>query len=436
MGRWMAGTAYFFMHYGVSGLFILSFVEASFFPVPPYLLSIPMTLANPQLGLFYALVGTAGSVSGGLFGYALGVKLGRPLLVKIIKPATLVKFENIYQRYGDWATAVGGVTPLPYKIFAIAAGVFRTRLATFIPASIFARGIRFFGEALLLMWYGRKVLKFLKSAFGPADLIIVTVLLLIAIVVWRSGWMPRPRARQFLLLGRELRGAWLAWTGRIRQKLFPAGIYGWYLVTGATITAFGFLVFAKLASELLEQELAHFDMIVGNWIITCRSGPLTLLMREITVLGSTGWVIGLIIVITAAGFYFRKHRSILALNLDVLGALGLSELLKGTFHRSRPPLPWFTSAGGYSFPSGHALISLALYGFLAYLIFRNSQWPRLRYGLVISLILLPILIGISRVYLGVHYPSDVLAGWAVAAGWIGTCVVGMEYINSKFYRER
>ncbi len=66
MGSWLHGTLDFFQQYGVIGLFVLSFVEASFFPVPPYLLSIPMTLARPRLGLFYAGVGIAGSALGGL----------------------------------------------------------------------------------------------------------------------------------------------------------------------------------------------------------------------------------------------------------------------------------------------------------------------------------------------------------------------------------
>ena len=428
MNQWMAGMAHFFMQYGVFGLFVLSFVEASFFPVPPYLLSIPMTLAKPQLGFFYALVGTVGSVLGGLFGYALGYRLGRPLLGRIVKPTVVAKIEAIYQRYGDWATAVGGLTPLPYKIFSISAGVFRTRIATFIPASLAARGIRFFGEALLLILYGRKVLTFLESAFSPTNLIILAVLSLIIVLAWHTRIVQKKLAPAFNHLHRQ----WLAWTLRVRNRFLAAGLFSWYLITGATITAFGFLIFSKIAVELLEHELASFDRTVGGWIINGRTDWLTPVMFGLTDLGSTAFVIGMIALITGVGIYFRKMLFIVANYITITGALVLTELLKGAFHRQRPPLPWLAPAGGYSFPSGHSLISLTLYGFLAYWIFRNISHSRWRILVSAGFLLLPILIGISRVYLGVHYPTDVLAGWAVAAGWIGTCMVGMEYLSAKY----
>ncbi|HEX3047852.1 MAG TPA: phosphatase PAP2 family protein [Bacillota bacterium] len=432
MGQWMSEMAHFFMQYGVFGLFVLSFVEASFFPVPPYLLSIPMTLAAPKLGFFYALVGTVGSVLGGLLGYAIGAKLGRPILMKFIKPASLRKVETLYTRYGDWATAAGGVTPLPYKIFAISAGVFRNRLATFIPASICARGIRFFGEAFLLIVFGQKVLKFLESAFGPVNLIILVVIAGFLIMVWRAGWIPG----KLVLMWRGIRDHWFAWVNQVRQRFLPAGVFSWYLLTGATLAAFGFIVFAKLSSELLEKELTRFDTVIGKWIFSFRFSFLTSVMRAITSLGSTGWIIGFMAVIILIGFRFRKRLEVLAYSIAVLGALGLSELLKRTFHRTRPPLPWLAHASGYSFPSGHSLISLTVYGFLAYLAFKNIKLLWLRYLSVGILILLPVLIGISRIYLGVHFPSDVIGGWAVGVFWIGTCVTGLELLNSRLSRIR
>lgn len=425
MNQWMTGMAQFFMHYGVLGLFILSFVEASFFPVPPYLLSIPMTLANPQLGLFYALVGTGGSLFGGLFGYGIGFRLGRPLLRKIMKAPALARVEGIYRRYGDWATAIGGLTPLPYKIFAISAGVFRTRLATFIPASIFARGIRFFGEAVLLILYGRKVLSFFESAFGPVNLIVFAVLLMILAALWRTRFIRDRLAPAFMRGKRQ----WPAWIARLRQRLFPVGIFSWYLISGATLTGFGFLLFAKIASELLEHELYHFDGAVGGWIIGFRSHGLTGMMRGLTFLGSTGWVIGLVIALSVVGILLRKRKSVYIFDIAMLGALLLTELLKFAFQRQRPAFPWLATASGYSFPSGHSLISFTLYGFLAYLIVRHCQKPKLYLTGSAALLLLPLLIGVSRVYLGVHYPSDVLAGWLVALGWIGTCITGVEFFG-------
>jgi len=227
------------MPYGVISLFIFSFIEASVFPIPPYILFIPMTLAKPQLGLYYALVGTVGSVLGGLFGYLLGFRLGRPFLIRIVKPQTLKKIEKVYQKYGDWATAIGGVTPLPYKIFAISAGVFRNRLATFIPASVIARGIRFFGEAALLMLYGEKILKYLEAFFGPMNLIILAVVLLLLILIWKMGWIPQ----KLMVFHRKIVQLWLGWVAVHRSKVFSRPLIIWYYLIGIALTAVGLCIF-------------------------------------------------------------------------------------------------------------------------------------------------------------------------------------------------
>lgn len=275
---------------------------------------------------------------------------------------------------------------------------------------------------------GERMARFFESAFGPSNLVILPFLLLVFIIVWRAGYrIPR----RVFWLWRRSRNFWVTWTGWLQQTLFPAGFLIWYLVIGATLTVFGFLVFIKLASELLEKELSGFDHIIGGWIISFRSIPLSSLMQIITNLGSIGWIAGIFIAANIFGLRLRKYLSVLAFDMAVLGAFGLSDVLKVAFQRPRPPLPWFTSARGYSFPSGHALISLTLYGFLAYLVFRSNHWSRLRYVLALILLLLPVMIGISRVYLGVHYPSDVLAGWAVAASWIGVCMAGVEFTEAK-----
>ncbi|HEX3043917.1 MAG TPA: VTT domain-containing protein [Bacillota bacterium] len=238
MGQWMNEMVEMLMPYGVISLFVFSFIEASFFPIPPYILFIPMTLAKPNLGLYYALVGTVGSVLGGLFGYVLGYRLGRPFLTKIVKPETMHKIEATYQKYGDWATAAGGVTPLPYKIFAISAGVFRNRLGTFIPASIIARGIRFFGEAVLLMVYGERIRKFLDEAFGPLNLLIIGAIALVVIIIWKAGWFPKT----LLNYRRQWKKQWLGWVGHIRTKYFPNRILNWFLLASAALTLVGLLL--------------------------------------------------------------------------------------------------------------------------------------------------------------------------------------------------
>ncbi len=432
MANWITSTAHLFMQYGMAGLFVLSFVEASFFPIPPYLLSIPMTLANPQMGLIYALVGVAGSVLGGFLGYAIGFRLDRPLLLRIMKPEILDKVENSFSKYGAWAIAAGGLTPIPFKFFTIAAGVFRIRLVSFIPASTIARSIRFIGEAVLLMLYGRKALHFLEHSLGWVHLAILSIGMLVLVLSWRTCLIQK----KVLPWLQKVAHSWAARFAYLWQSVFIIGKFSWYLISGATLTVFGFLFFAKFASELLEKELTGFDQITGQGIILFRSSWLTPIMRLITSLGSTDWVIAVIIGMTLLGAYYHYRLEILGLHICVVGALTFSQTLKFSFHRARPGLPWLAPASGYSFPSGHALISLALYGFIAYLILRNLKWPRGRILLAGGILFIPLLIGISRVYLGVHYPSDVVGGWAVALGWMGTCIAGTEFLYFKSRKDR
>lgn len=424
MLHWIESSLAVFRQFGDVGLFVLSFIEASFFPIPPYLLSIPMTLANPQAAFRYATIGVAGSVLGGMLGYAIGYRLGRPILKHFMRPSSIDKMEANFAEYGGWAIALGGVTPIPYKLFTISAGVFRIRMLTFIPASIVARSIRFYIEALLLLLWGRQVVDMMEKFLGPVNLLVLTALVVIFVILHKTGLMDK-----FLHPFCKL---WQERFARIGEQLAPIGHFGWYLITGATLTIFGFLFFAKISEELLEKELAHFDIVTGSWINAWKPDWLTGLMKWATAMGSAPYLIGAAVVVTLLGFLLRRRlKDIIVFNVCVIGAFILSETLKYSFHRHRPKLPWLTSATGYSFPSGHSLLTMSLYGFLVYLILRYTHQSAGRNTLIFVLLLIPVLTGISRVYLGVHYPSDVLAGWAVAVGWVGTCIAGREIFRRK-----
>ena len=97
---------------GILGLFILAFIESSFFPIPPDVFLIPLTLITPELWWLYALVCTVGSTLGALFGYFIGKKGGRPLLRKIISKQKADKVDYYYEKYGDWALGISGFSPI------------------------------------------------------------------------------------------------------------------------------------------------------------------------------------------------------------------------------------------------------------------------------------------------------------------------------------
>ncbi|HEY8464667.1 MAG TPA: phosphatase PAP2 family protein [Bacillota bacterium] len=182
--------------------------------------------------------------------------------------------------------------------------------------------------------------------------------------------------------------------------------------------------------------IARFDTFINQWVIALRSDWLTWLMLRITSLGSAGGIIAVGLGGVAACCYFHKTVESVMLMLTVLGAFGISEGLKSLLQRARPPLPWLGPATGFSFPSGHSLVSMTLYGFLAYLVWRELRPSLRRRTLITVLIMLPALIGVSRIYLGVHYPSDVLGGWMLALLWTEICVTAMKYLNFQVYKRK
>lgn len=174
-----------FKPYGSWGLFGLAFTEASFFPIPVEVLLIPMALADPSLALWFALVATIGSTLGGIFGYGIGYVGEKAILEKLFSIKKIEKVHNLFNKYEAWAIFIAGFTPIPYKVFTIAAGVFYVNFKKFVIASFFGRGLRFFLEAVLIILYGEVILEFLTKYFNILSIIAV-ILLIIAYLIYRK----------------------------------------------------------------------------------------------------------------------------------------------------------------------------------------------------------------------------------------------------------
>ncbi|ABO50810.1 conserved hypothetical protein [Desulforamulus reducens MI-1] len=171
----------FFAEYGSIGLALLSFIESSFFPIPPDILLIGMAIAQPEQGLWFATVTAVASIIGGLFGYLIGMYAGRPLLERWVSLDRLGKIQNLFDRYGGWAVAIAGFTPIPYKLFTISAGVFRINKVTFMIASALSRGARFYLEVLLIIAVGEKAKALLEGYF---EVITVGICFVIVALIW------------------------------------------------------------------------------------------------------------------------------------------------------------------------------------------------------------------------------------------------------------
>ncbi|AWT60016.1 MAG: hypothetical protein DF168_01215 [Candidatus Moanabacter tarae] len=144
--------------YATPALFIFAFVESSFFPIPPDVLLVALALSAPKRALYYALVCTIGSVSGGVFGYLIGYYFYEILGVPIIEFYGLTNsFTLVSEQYNANAfivIAIASFTPIPYKVFTMAAGVFEVSLPTLIGASLLGRAGRFFLVGGLIRVFG------------------------------------------------------------------------------------------------------------------------------------------------------------------------------------------------------------------------------------------------------------------------------------------
>jgi membrane protein YqaA with SNARE-associated domain len=195
---WTAGWAS--TPYGGIALFIIAFAESSFFPVPPDVLMIPLALFKTSSSLLFAAIATLGSALGGILGYFIGDKGGRPLLKRLFKPEKVAMVQDYYKRYDVWAVGLAGFTPIPYKVFSISAGAFGLDFKRFLLATVLGRGGRFFLVGLVILVFGEPVKEFLDKYFELAAVAFAVMLVggfyVVNLLAKRSSRsQPKPEAQ-------------------------------------------------------------------------------------------------------------------------------------------------------------------------------------------------------------------------------------------------
>ena len=162
-------------------LSLISFIESSFFPIPPDIILIPMIIAKRSKAFLYALLCTFSSVLGGIAGYCIGYFFYTTIGVTIIEYYHLAnQFENFldyYNSYGIWIVLGAGFTPFPFKFITIASGVFNLNIILFILVAFLARGLRFFLLAILLYVFGNIIKKFIDQYFNILAVIFFILLI-------------------------------------------------------------------------------------------------------------------------------------------------------------------------------------------------------------------------------------------------------------------
>ncbi|CAN5618955.1 phosphatase PAP2 family protein [soil metagenome] len=191
-----------------------------------------------------------------------------------------------------------------------------------------------------------------------------------------------------------------------------------WLVVGLAVSTFVIWAFAEITEEVIEGESRAFDRAVLLWIEANVPAWLDGPMRAVTTLGYYRVVLPLLAAISLA-FYLKGWRlSAVLLAVSTAGGIFLTTVLKAVFRRARPEIIDSGYAAGFSaFPSGHATVAVGFYGALALILAYHLRGPT-RLVVLGSGALLVFLIGFSRLYLGVHYPTDVLAGFLAAPLWL------------------
>ncbi|MCC6072818.1 phosphatase PAP2 family protein [Massilia sp. GCM10020059] len=219
----------------------------------------------------------------------------------------------------------------------------------------------------------------------------------------------------------------------VAARLTPGEELGLHFTVGIALMLFAAWVFGGIAEEVVEaEEITLLDDWLARWFNARATPAFTQAMMYITHAHNTA---GMLIMTTALGVYFYLRKAqywLLALLVSVPGGMLLNVILKHIFQRARPSLenPLLTLTT-YSFPSGHTVAATLFYGLIAaYLVCQSSRW-KTRFLIVLGACVMVGLVGLSRMYLGVHYLTDVLAAIAEGCGWLAICITGVSTLRRR-----
>lgn len=199
-----------------------------------------------------------------------------------------------------------------------------------------------------------------------------------------------------------------------------------YVLCGVLVVLF----LVILISILLGRSL-FIDNTIMNIMVGMRHDGLTKVVKILTILGDKKFILVLVVAISAA-LWFSKHKAdAYMMCLNLFNIVVLNKGIKYLVRRERP-LDMLIEKDGFSFPSGHSMLSLGVYGFLMFLIYKSNLSKKYKTILMTILTITIILVGLTRMYLGVHYPSDVIGGYLITGAYL---IVFITIINAKVYKK-
>ncbi|MHB1086795.1 MAG: LssY C-terminal domain-containing protein [Minisyncoccota bacterium] len=390
------------------------------------------------------LFAAIGAILGDTISYHLGSRgkyLFRPES-RFFKLSHLERGEQFFKRHGGKSIFLGRFIGPLRPIVPFIAGLSRMPMRTFLVWNISSGilwaaahvligyvfgnilgvveawssrvGLFLFGAAVLVfaLWYG-------LSRSKPLFVLIASIRKSIARAIAENPDVLRFKEQHPRLVG------------FVQDRLDPRRFSGRTLTLLSLAMLYAFALLAGLVEDVIRSDsIVALDARVANLALAFRDLELLSFFTWVTFLGKWEMILAGLALFVFLLWLWRRGRFVFPLALAVAGAEVFTTLGKIIIHRPRPEIAYYIERG-FSFPSGHATIAVAFYGFCAYMLVRSAhRWPRkVAYG--IGVLFLIVLIGVSRVYLGVHYVSDVLAGYAVGLLWLLIAVSISEWMFSR-----
>ena len=385
----------------------------------------------------------AGAVIGDSIGYEVGRHYGPRLLdgplKRFVKQDHRDRAVAFIHKHGGKAVFFGRFTAALRVLVPGFAGMAEMSYPTFLVFNVLGGALWAAGVTLLGYAAGNGYRR-VEHVLGRASLVLLFVVVVIALIAWLARWISRNPERVSAWWQRQRSRTFVRIFGRqidfVIARLNPGEVFGLGLTAGAIAavalgTAFG-LVLRDVAAH---QELIHIDQPVLNALIRHTEGGLTTTMKIVSAFGGTAFVTTACALVAVVLLTQRRVREAFLVAGAPLGALALQHLVKELVRRPRPPVHTLVPAGGYGFPSGHAAVSLAFYGTLALLLARATRRWSLKVSGWTAAIVLAGLIGFARMYLRVHYITDVIGGYALGAAWLAV-VISAEGVWRRAVRNR
>jgi undecaprenyl-diphosphatase len=373
-----------------------------------------------------AAAAVLGAAVGDTVGYAVGKRFGRRLLYgtvgRLVRSDHLERAERYLATRGGRAVFFGRFTAALRVLVPGLAGMAGMEYRTFALFNV--AGAAVWGTAFTLIGYAagdswRRV----EHQLRRAGLLLAVLAVLLLAIGLAARWAARHRDQLERPSLRFVRSRYERQLAFLARRLRPQGVFGLTLtVELAGLVALGWGLAAVVQDVLAGEELRRLDRPVLDLVVRHRTAWLNHANQVITAAGSKAVLIPVVLVVGAVFMVRRAGRrrweapTLLALALA--GAWLASQSLKALVHKARPPATFhLTHVTGYGFPSGHATQAAAVYGILGIVLARSlPRWPQ-KVVAVAAMSVVTLLVGLSRVYLGVHWLTDVLGGWALGWAW-------------------